>query len=218
VRPSSFTAAACAAGSFLTFVAPAAHAAFGFDDVRLWAGSGASRAALVIDFNDGKADESLAWGFRWDGPVAPTGEQMFAAIDAADPRLHAFVKSDPTFGNFVDGIGYDLDGDGVLTPTAGGGDHYRPGFVDPNFWAYLVADADPFAPGGSWTDSAVGFGARTLGDGAWDGWSWSAWPPAGPGEPVAAAVPEPGAAGAVLVLAGLSVVRRRRRRAEGGGR
>ena len=36
-------------------------------DIQLWAGTGANEAAMVIDWNDGKSDESLVWGYRWDG-------------------------------------------------------------------------------------------------------------------------------------------------------
>jgi len=37
-----------------------AQAAFTFDDIEYWVGTGSNRAALVIDWHDGKNQQSLA--------------------------------------------------------------------------------------------------------------------------------------------------------------
>jgi hypothetical protein len=192
-----------------TFKAQAQDHVVGFDDVRLWAGSGVKRAALVVDWNDAKPNESLLWGFRWDGTA--TGEDLFRAIDAADPHLFLDVKTDPTFGDFLDAIGYDADGDGFSATDPD--DHYHAGFELGSFWSYFTFESTPFGPGG-WAESNVGFAARTLADGSWDGWSWDAFPADAPGEPVAAVaapVPEPAS---MLLLAGaagaMCLVRRRK--------
>lgn len=181
----------------------------GFDDIQFWAGSGVKQAALVVDWNDGKPNESLLWGFRWDGSA--TGEDLFRAIDAADPRLFLDVKTDPTFGDFLNAIGYDVDGDGFS--TADPDDHYHAGFELGNFWAYFTFESTPFGPGG-WAESNVGFADRPLANGSWDGWNWDAFPADPPGEPVAAVaapVPEPTSVGLIVGAAGAILLARRRR-------
>ena len=43
-------------------------APFTFEDIEYWVGSGANRAALVIDWDDNSIETpALAWGFCWDG-------------------------------------------------------------------------------------------------------------------------------------------------------
>jgi hypothetical protein len=209
-RPLALLGGALVVASFFsnTLKAHAQEHLVGFDDVRLWAGGGAKRAALVIDWNDGKPNESLLWGFRWDGTA--TGEDLFRAIDAADPRLFLDVKADPMFGNFLDAIGYDADGDGFS--TADPDDHYHAGFELGNFWSYFTFESTPFGPGG-WAESNVGFSIRTLADGSWDGWSWDSFPADAPGEPVAAvAAPVPEPAPALLIAGAVGAVALLRRR------
>jgi hypothetical protein len=181
-------------------VSLSAQAAFTFDDVRFWVGDGENRAALVIDWNDGISPESLAWGYRWDGSA--TGADMLEAIDAADSRL-AVRGTVSGYGLFVDGIRYEApDGD---THDAG---------TTPDWsmsWSYWVIDA---GGGPSWASSWAGASDRSLSDGSWDGWSFTAWdlnynPVTAPGEP-AAAVPEPATAGFLPVIA-LGFLRKRPR-------
>ena len=47
---------------------------FSFDDINYWVGEGENEAALVIDWNDAKAPQSLVWGYRWSDTA--TGEDM----------------------------------------------------------------------------------------------------------------------------------------------
>ena len=198
---------ALVAGAASALVASSASAqVVGFDDIQNWTGTGQNQAALVIDWNDGRPGESLLWGFRFDGN--PTGEAMFRAIDAADPRLFLQVDTFP-FGSAIGGIGYDVDGDGFS--AADPDDHYHAGFLNDHFWAYFTAEATPYAPGG-WTDSQIGFSDRTLASGSWDGWSWDSFPITNPpGLPApAAAVPEP-ASFALVAAAGAVLLFRRRR-------
>jgi hypothetical protein len=56
------------------------------------------------------ADKTLVWGYRFNG--AATGTQMFDAIIAADPKLYVVV--DETYGTYIEAIGYNLKGDGVI--------------------------------------------------------------------------------------------------------
>lgn len=97
--------------------------AFTFDDIQMWTGSGTNRAAMVVHWTSPEVrnnssvpapvvDKSLAWGFRWNG--AASGEDMFNAILAADPRLTAVVSGTTAYGKAVFGLGYDLNNNRVL--------------------------------------------------------------------------------------------------------
>jgi hypothetical protein len=230
-RPFSLTSASAAAALVLS--AAPTQAAVSFNDIQFWAGTGANRAALVIDFNDAKAPESLVWGYRWNG--AATGEDMFAALVAADPRLYAKRKAF-SFGTANLGIGYDTNGNGFAisdgtafdpatgiaagsetqadgaTPTDPA-DHYREGW-NTGFFDYFTTDANPYGGTGTWTESQVGAGQRTLVDGSWDGLSFAPnCVGVAPDQPTAA-VPEP-TAGLLALTAGVlfTVTRTRRSRA-----
>lgn len=209
----SLATAAPAAALFVSFfsASPAAQAAVSFNDIQFWAGTGNNRAALVIDFNDAKNPESVVWGFRWDG--AATGEDLFRAVVAADPRLYAKRKTF-SWGTATFGIGYDANNNGFaisdgtsfdpVTGIAAGdenhadgatptdpADHYREGWFN-GFYNYYNADASPFGGGGTWAESQVGAAARALTNGAWDGLSFAPnFAASLPDEPAAAAVPEP---------------------------
>jgi hypothetical protein len=87
-----------------------------FSGITSWVGTGSNSAALVIDWDNGSgaADTSLVWGYHWDG--IENGEQMLAAVVAADPHLYALLDS---YDSFVLGLGYNQDpsSDFVLTPS-----------------------------------------------------------------------------------------------------
>lgn len=170
--------------------------AFGFDDVALWTGSGPNRAMLVVDFNDGLTPQSYAWGFRWAGTA--TSEQMLRAIDASDARLAAVVLGEAGvgFGAFLDSAAYDAAGDGWAEHT---GPTWPAGWWQ--FWNKETGTQ-------SWAEALGGMSARTLTDGAWDGWSYVRDNvQIAPDAPVAA-VPEP--ATLLAVAGGLLAMRRRR--------
>ena len=106
----SIAAAACLLWLGLCFTA-AAQPVFTFDDIDFWVGTGANRAAMVVDWvEDSTEPPALAWGFRWDGTA--TGRDMLLAIVDADERL--FAKLGDTSANPVRlyGFGYDADDDG----------------------------------------------------------------------------------------------------------
>ncbi len=203
----------------------AAGTAATFDDVQYWAGSGANRAALVIDWNDGKSAESLLWGYRWDG--AATGQEMLEAVVKADSRLFAHFGS-YGWGTAVLGIGYDVDSSGGFTVSPslafdGGGivvdthpddvraavdaaDHWLEGWNN-GFWAYYLKNSTTE----DWTSAMTGAGERALADGVWDGFSFApGFVSSAPSEPAPAMVPEPGVV-SLLALGVLAIVCVRRR-------
>ena len=152
-------------------------------DIDFWVGQGQNEAALVIDFDDMDATTpSLVWGYRFDG--SPTAETMFRDITAGDPRLYAKISTF-SFGNLVNGIGFDANDDGLFALDDGtifgtdgifesagtsdgamsldSGDLYREGFFTDGFWNLGEASTSPF-DGGSWTSAMVGLSDLVVGD------------------------------------------------------
>ena len=83
------------------------------DDIEFWVGSGTNQAALLLDWDgESSTDQSLAWGYRWDGTA--TGEDMLLQILSADARLFAKTSAGGPIGIAVYGLGYDNDDDGVF--------------------------------------------------------------------------------------------------------
>jgi len=171
-----------------------------FDDIQFWVGSGANRAAVVIDWNDTSAiDESLVWGYRWDGTA--TGEDMLLTVLESDTRLFAKMGLPGILGSgtLLFGLGYDLDDDSTFglsddTVFDSDGLAFIPSELNDNvvsaatatdpedvyaegwhsgFWHYGISSGDPFdgAPSGDeWASSGGGLSGRTLSDGSWDSW------------------------------------------------
>jgi hypothetical protein len=176
-----------------------------FDDIQFWAGSGTNRAALVIDWKDGKAPQSFVWGYRWNG-TNTGGLDMLKAVVAADSRFFAHLGQFG-WGTAILGIGYDLNHSGAfavnpsLAFDAGGlvidtgatnandarvpsdsADHFIEGW-NTGFWAYYLKDSATNA----WSSAMTGVDGRVLTDGAWDGFSFAAgFVSSEPGEPVPA--------------------------------
>lgn len=166
-----------------------------FNDIQYWIGEGSNEAVLVIDWSDlSSADESLAWGYRWNGTA--TGEDMLLDILAVDQRLFSKLNSIPGLGLVVFGWGYDLNNDGSFGTTDGTSfnadgialsgvpddpppaaasadpnDQYAEGWLT-GFWNYSNSLGNPF-DGGSWVTSELGATSRTLSDGDWDSWGFS---------------------------------------------
>lgn len=218
-------ASALVAGSF-TFSWSADAATM--DDVQFWTGTGSKQAALVVDWNDGKSSESIAWGFRWEGTA--TGTDMLLAVVTADPRLYANVSAPGSFGVAVFGLGYDLNSSGNFSVTPGltfdasgisvasysdgrqpsdTADHWQEGWMSAGFWVYYVKDTTQ----ASWDFSNVGASSRQLVDGAWDGWSFApGFNDSLPSEPmVVTPVPEPSTVALAGLGAGLFLMLKRRR-------
>jgi hypothetical protein len=229
-HPTAPTAAAALACTVA--ILETAAAAVSLADIQFWTGSpdgpGLSAAILVIDFAHPAAPSqapSLAWGYRWPAAESRTGQDMLAAVVAADARLRATGLE---FG-FIDTLSYDIGLDGTA-------DFTHPGF-DPATGRYsvyavnnavvqgtppLYTDAahilppngNPYASEspGSWTASSTGIATRPLANGSWDGWVYASDPAPNPREPVAAMIPEPGVP--LLLLGSLAYRLRRRTRTQ----
>ncbi len=185
----------------LLFSSAGAQNVTSLEDIQFWVGSGANRAAMVLDWDDtSAADESLVWGYRWDGTA--TGEDMLRSVLEADTRLFARLSTpdpsevspyglgynldnDSEFG-ISDGTTFDSDGIAVSGPpdnppqTASTatdlGDLYAEGWFS-GFWHYGLSDqnlgnGNPFDSGG-WISSGTGMSGRTLADGDWDSWTFT---------------------------------------------
>lgn len=77
---------------------------FTFSNVKFWVGTGSNRAALVIEWHDGKQPDALVWGYRWDGEAS--GHDMIVAVAKADPRLLLLTQQTGNMGYTICGIGY----------------------------------------------------------------------------------------------------------------
>ncbi|MCH2235053.1 MAG: T9SS type A sorting domain-containing protein [Crocinitomicaceae bacterium] len=104
----------------LAFGAFSANAQLTPDDIIYYIGSGPDTAYCVIDFQDGSADSSYAWGYLFDASVTTTGGDMLSAIAADDPGfdidMGAFLN-DITYNSHA-GIGSSPDFWGTWSRTA----------------------------------------------------------------------------------------------------
>jgi len=64
-----------------------------FQDIKYWIGNGPDSAMMVVDFIDGTADPSYAWGYLFDANNNETAENMMIAISSAEPKLDIAVGS-----------------------------------------------------------------------------------------------------------------------------
>lgn len=111
-----------------------------FDDL-VFAGSGSNQAGVVIEwsspefFNNSNQSApietlSFAWGYAFDH--AATAQDALLAVASLDRRLYV-VTASFSFGEFVQGIGYDLDNDGAFGLSDGTTtftqDDFRNGFL-----------------------------------------------------------------------------------------
>ncbi|WFB35606.1 PEP-CTERM sorting domain-containing protein [Kiritimatiellota bacterium B12222] len=189
----SFVVTTFAAFCLLTI----AHASpvTGFSDITTWVGSGSNQAGFVIDFNDGSTNETFAWGYRWDG--VQTSEDMFRAITAYDVNLSGTAPGTGS-GFYVNSITYI---ENAITHTS---DNGAIGGTADEWWTYYTAEGSTSIPG-SWTESAIGAGDRTLANNSWDGWSATIdnnYPSPAPGAAINA-IPEP--TSILLLVAGLGM-------------
>ena len=98
-------AALCATASLSVVTALSADTTVStLDDIHFWVGEGTNRCAVALDFGG----ESLAWGYRWNGPCTNLLEVMNRIVDQ-DHRL--VMGCQGMTSSFVDlyFFGYDKD-------------------------------------------------------------------------------------------------------------
>lgn len=165
-----------------------------FDAIQYWVGTGANKAAFVVQWNDGKTSDALIWGFRWDGEA--TGEDMLKAIAKADHRFYSLLYPNaPGAITSIGGLGFDLNGtktkglykgtdvtfpfyplNGIINTSAydfdtytgiDADDHWQSGWTNGkwSYWIKNAADTD-------FVSSNVEINKRVLENGSWDIWNY----------------------------------------------
>jgi len=167
-----------------------------FDDIQYWTGTGTNRAALILQWNDGKSPTSLAWGYRWNGIAF--GMDMLRAVagqtqisdpegnpvgsdSGADDRLSLGLV-DHGWGIVILSIAYSPN-DGLVRTRSdwlngyweylirGGTFEYTDwGASDPSL--YDVPGSPSYAAN-AWFSSPVGAADRPLISGSWDVYSFA---------------------------------------------
>ena len=173
----------------------------GFDDIQFWTGSGTNRAALVIQWNDGKAHSSLVWGYRWNNTATgfdmlrsvigysaihyPGSTTNHAVFLGADSRLMA-SWSQFDFGNALDSVvfkdgtiqRYQNDWNtGFWEYSLFGGQFSYDVFDESGKWLETASYnqlGSVFFSGVTWFSSPFGASDRILVNGSWDAWSFAA--------------------------------------------
>lgn len=142
------------------FSALAGKAQFTQQDIIYFVGSGPDTAVLVIDFLDGSADESYAWGYLFDEASSVTASTMLSDIAANEPMLNVVFG-----GGFLNDIIYNT--------------HSGIGGV-PDYWG-------TWSRTGSTAWVMNGGVSEVLANGLWFGCSYTDFSPAiEPGDPIAA--------------------------------
>lgn len=167
-----------------------------FDDIQFWVGTGTNRAAVILQWNDGKSPASFAWGYRWNGSA--TGMQMLTAIAGATSIEDQFGEpvgsANGGDGRLKLGLVRYSFGDSVyaveFAPTDGTTRSRTDWFS--GYWQYLIRGGTfeytnwgatepslydvPGAPlyaSNAWFSAPIGAGERNLIDGAWDAYSFA---------------------------------------------
>jgi hypothetical protein len=166
---------------------------FTFDMIKSWAGKGSNKSGVVIQWNCGKDNVALAFGYRWD--EACNGNELLSAVAQANPQLY-IVADNTSYGMTIYGIGWDADCAGKIGVKDASGnvyeadetgviyisgygkadeltpldenDYWQSGWYSKGYWSYWTSATDL----NSFTYSNVGASSRKLTDGSWDGWTF----------------------------------------------
>ena len=82
-----------------------AGAVVSLEDIHYW-GVGSNRSVLVVDWNDGKSNEALAWGLLWDAGSVSSVADMLVSLTALDTGLFLRLDSSASYGVALFGVGY----------------------------------------------------------------------------------------------------------------
>ena len=92
--------------------APIEISNFTFSDIKYWIGTGENMAMLIVQWNDGKKPEALAYGYRWKEGQNKSGNDMIIDIAKADKRLF-YLKYSSAIGA-IGGIGFSASGEAKI--------------------------------------------------------------------------------------------------------
>ena len=172
-----------------------ADGTFTFDMIKNWSGTGANRAAMVLQFNDSREEYALVFGYRFDG--TSTGLEMMETIVKNNPRLYWLTQSGTAYGSTFAAMGWDADNDGDIALMKNGviyeleedwnvfyttssdydswtavdnDDYWRAGWYSNGYWSYWVKSSAE----ATFSYSSYGISGRTITDGCWDGWNFAA--------------------------------------------
>ncbi|MDE6006305.1 MAG: leucine-rich repeat domain-containing protein [Muribaculaceae bacterium] len=104
---------------------------FTLDSIKNWSGEGTKRAGLVIQWNNGKDNYALAFGYRFEG--RPTGIDMLRCVVENNPQLYGLFQrtnvssGTEKFGYTINGIGWDTNNSGLpvkIIDTGNGDEEY----------------------------------------------------------------------------------------------
>ncbi|CAM4079073.1 T9SS type A sorting domain-containing protein [Flavobacterium antarcticum] len=133
---------------FLFLFTQVLFAQFSASDVKYFIGEGTETAYLVVDFKDGTADRSYAWGIRFNPTDEISGGEMLQMVADAEPAFNFELG-----GGFLDLISFNshLEESGddwwsLWTSSFG------PGEFDPAGW--MSSDLE----NGQWYGASYGFG------------------------------------------------------------
>jgi hypothetical protein len=162
-----------------------------FDDIKFWVGKGSKKAMLVVQWNDGKTPDALAWGYKWDG--TKYGYDMINDIAKEDKRFFYIKRSGTTYGAAIGGLGFDFSSNNNIQLSNDNGLSCKSpidGSIDTDgydfdnwklcdgtnarwgagwyvaYWSYWVSDDI----NGKWKYSDLGASSRVLKDNSVDAW------------------------------------------------
>lgn len=109
-----------------------------WDLIEHWAGdpNGEKKCAFVVDFQDGKSNQALVWGYRWNGQAS--GEDLIRAVAAQSSILTAMIQYTGTMGSTLNALGVspqreELDYLLYDFTMASVSSYISFGYYDPNF-------------------------------------------------------------------------------------
>lgn len=146
---------------FITYIAVSlsfalsAQLVIEWNQILNWVGTGGNRAAIGVQFNDGYAEKTYVWGYRWEGDELPTLRDVMSQIAMADRTLCILEQQTSLAGKFMlAAIGYDeahtdcqdiyFDFDAALSDSKLNYNYYAeggPGDNTPAIYVAAVADA-----------------------------------------------------------------------------
>lgn len=175
-----FRTAFAVLGCFLAFSSVRAEENFTFNDIHYWIGSGTNRAAVVVDWNNGKPNSSLAWGIRWNG-ASVNMTYWLRRIATEDKRLH-IATSSGAYGTSLDGFAYDADGDGGTFDFANEMASDPDDFIGSlgndlpyYYWAGTVINGTEFDSEAVWEETWYGIDGMYPEHGDWFGYQYMYW-------------------------------------------